>query len=224
MPDQDNGRYCDSCKKVVQDFREKSWKEINQIQQSGEEWICGVYNPKQAKKLERKMNWKFFLHWSYKAIAPALVTLGFIHTTPVPAQNNVTIQKDDTQWKYGTLKGNVTAKSDGSPVPFANITIRKEGKVIRGTASDFDGNFIITPIDQGIYELEISFIGYEAITISKVDFRKTNQITVQVEMEDSSDILGIVLGMMETTIQVNEPGHIDENMTSGKTYRRGEDF
>ena len=62
-----------------------------------------------------------------------------------------------------SLKGNISDSETGEPIPFANVFF--SGTLI-GTTSDLDGNFSLTVLNQGKYELIVSFVGYQ--TYSKL--------------------------------------------------------
>lgn len=47
----------------------------------------------------------------------------------------------------GSLKGKITDKNTGEPVPFANVVAEKNGNLVSGVTTDFDGNYTIKPLD-----------------------------------------------------------------------------
>ena len=55
----------------------------------------------------------------------------------------------------GSLKGTVSDAITGETIPMANIVIKSDGQTVMGGASDFDGNFIIKPIDLEIFQIFI---------------------------------------------------------------------
>ncbi|MCT4582272.1 MAG: carboxypeptidase regulatory-like domain-containing protein [Flavobacteriales bacterium] len=59
-----------------------------------------------------------------------------------------------------SINGTIIDES-GKPMPFVNITLRKDNIVRYGTNSDFDGNYTFDNISPGNYILEISFVGYQ---------------------------------------------------------------
>tara|TARA_B100001250_G_scaffold6926_1_gene5867 strand:- start:874 stop:4650 length:3777 start_codon:yes stop_codon:yes gene_type:complete len=68
----------------------------------------------------------------------------------------------------GSLKGTVSDAMTGETIPMANIVVKSDGVPVIGSASDFDGNFNIKPIEPGRYSVEISFIGYATIIQNNV--------------------------------------------------------
>jgi len=76
----------------------------------------------------------------------------------------------------GTLKGKVLEKETGEPIPFANVSILKNGKVITGGTTDFDGKFTIKPIPSGKVTVRTSSMGFSTIVLNNVQI-VTNSIT-----------------------------------------------
>ena len=74
----------------------------------------------------------------------------------------------------GSVKGKVKDKKTDEPLGFVNVTITQSGsdKVVNGAVTDVDGNFQITGVDMGSYELSITFVGYKTL---KRKFTLTNE-------------------------------------------------
>ena len=70
----------------------------------------------------------------------------------------------------GTMKGTIVDES-GEPLPFVNITLFQNGNLKTGGTTDFDGNFRISNLEPGKYDLEVSFVGYQT--------QKTEGIVIQ---------------------------------------------
>ena len=63
----------------------------------------------------------------------------------------------------GSIKGRVLDSKTLEPLPFANVFLNN---TTIGTVTDTSGNFLLKNINQaGIYELVISFVGYESVKI-----------------------------------------------------------
>ncbi|MGY6562539.1 MAG: carboxypeptidase regulatory-like domain-containing protein [Luteibaculaceae bacterium] len=58
------------------------------------------------------------------------------------------------------IQGKVTDQESGETIPFANIIIEMNGKMVAGTTSDFDGKYIIKPVPPGKYDVKVSSVGY----------------------------------------------------------------
>lgn len=66
------------------------------------------------------------------------------------------------------LKGKVSDRETEEPIPFANIVVYKDGKMITGSTTDFDGRYTIKPIASGYYDVRVTYIGYENIEMKGV--------------------------------------------------------
>jgi hypothetical protein len=67
----------------------------------------------------------------------------------------------------GVLKGAIR-EVDGLPIPFANVAVKQNGKLITGSSTDFDGEFRIESLEPGFYDIEISSLGFAPQFISDV--------------------------------------------------------
>lgn len=74
------------------------------------------------------------------------------------------------------IKGKIVDAGDKSALEFVNIALYKEGsdKLLKGITSDLDGSFRFTDIQEGTYQLQVSFVGYTTIRIPIV-LSKTNK-------------------------------------------------
>ncbi len=68
----------------------------------------------------------------------------------------------------GTLKGTIKDQITEEPIPFANIVVEIGGTQVGGGTSDFDGNYIIKPIQPGTYDVRATYIGYKTQIIQGI--------------------------------------------------------
>ncbi len=61
----------------------------------------------------------------------------------------------------GSLKGKITDKKSGEPLPFVNVVVENRGTQVSGGATDFDGEYFIKPISPGTYDVIVSYVGYQ---------------------------------------------------------------
>ncbi|MES2629195.1 MAG: TonB-dependent receptor [Bacteroidota bacterium] len=76
----------------------------------------------------------------------------------------------------GSVKGKLTDQSNGEAMPFANVVAKRNGVVVSGAQTDFDGGYFIKPLEPGSYDIEASFPGYQPKKIAGV-LVKSDQIT-----------------------------------------------
>ncbi len=62
-----------------------------------------------------------------------------------------------------SISGFIKDAKDGEPIPFTTATISylDSDKILKGTTADIDGYYILTNVDRGEYNLNISIIGYQ---------------------------------------------------------------
>jgi hypothetical protein len=97
----------------------------------------------------------------------------------VSAQSNSLFTGD------GELRGKITDKGTGQPVPFASIAIVKDNVIMTGASADEKGEYKIKPLSPGSYDIKAIFTGCQSLTISQV-LIEANNITF-LDMELSSD-------------------------------------
>jgi hypothetical protein len=67
------------------------------------------------------------------------------------------------QTGVGTIRGVVTEKESGDPLPFVNVVLFQNGVQKSGGKTDFDGKFQINSIEPGKYDVEVRFVGYQTL-------------------------------------------------------------
>ena len=93
----------------------------------------------------------------------------------------------------GSIKGSVKDKESGESIPFAKVAVMQNGN-IKGTAkTDFDGNFLISSLPPGEYDVEIRFVGYQPIRQEGV-IVSSDKYTIlpAIEMGASAEMLDVV--------------------------------
>ncbi len=109
-----------------------------------------------------------------------------------------------------SLQGKVTDQETGEPILFGSVAIFKNGVLMTGTETDFDGNYSITEIDPGTYDVEVSYVGYakQRVTGVKVLAGKANRLDIEMSSE------GVVLDEVVVT-EYRVPLVEQDNTTSG---------
>lgn len=89
----------------------------------------------------------------------------------------------------GVIKGKVFDEINNEPIIGANIIIQGTQN---GTVSDLDGNFILEDIPIGLYNLTISFIGYESVNIYELQVTSAIPANLNIAMRESGVELSTV--------------------------------
>ena len=66
------------------------------------------------------------------------------------------------------LQGKISDEVTGEPIIIGTVALYKEGVLVTGTDTDFDGNYFFSDLDPGTYDIEASYVGYQPKRISGV--------------------------------------------------------
>ncbi|GJM31639.1 MAG: hypothetical protein DHS20C18_06400 [Saprospiraceae bacterium] len=116
-----------------------------------------------------------------------------------------------------SLAGKVIDEETGEPIIFGNVAIYKGGNLITGTDTDFDGNYSFSNIDPGTYDVEVSYVGYQAqkVTEVKVLAGKSNKLDLKLG--------SAAIGLEEVLVTAYKVPLIEQdNTTSGKVITSDE--
>ncbi|NUQ80007.1 MAG: TonB-dependent receptor [Bacteroidetes bacterium] len=108
-----------------------------------------------------------------------LLTLLMLFSTLAVAQSPTGGRPSGT----GSVSGRILDSESGDPLEYSNIVlIRVRDSVMQsGTISDKTGEFILSEVPYGRYQLKVSFIGYDPATINEI---RVNPKEPQVRLED----------------------------------------
>lgn len=86
----------------------------------------------------------------------------------------------------GFIEGKVIDKANKQPLMFANVTIYKSGAEIpeTGTETDLDGNYSISNLDEGLYDVVVSYVGYTSLKTTKVKITSNKITTLNIELSE----------------------------------------
>lgn len=86
----------------------------------------------------------------------------------------------------GILKGKVTDRINNEPIGFANILVLGTDK---GTTTDIDGNYEISGLEPGLYDLRASYIGYSDRTEFEIQVTNSKPAVVNFALEAQAEQL-----------------------------------
>lgn len=90
----------------------------------------------------------------------------------------------------GVINGRITDATTNEAIPFANVVI--QGTTI-GAASDLEGNFELKNLTPGLYNVEVSFLGYRSKTEYEVQVFNNKPARVDFNLEEDSKTLEAVV-------------------------------
>lgn len=110
-----------------------------------------------------------------------------------------------------SLAGKVTDEETSEPILFGSVALYKNGVLITGTETDFDGNYSFSAIDPGTYDVEVSYVGYQPKRVTGVTVLAGKANKADISMASGS---GVVLE--EIIVTAYEVPLIEQdNTTSG---------
>ncbi|MEM8485854.1 MAG: TonB-dependent receptor [Bacteroidota bacterium] len=97
-----------------------------------------------------------------------------------------------------SVRGIVTAASDGLPLQGVNVVLRHDNGTFYGGVTDGDGVYAITRVTPGVYAMQVSFIGFQTISLEVIMAAEDTQI-LNFELEEGAAELDEVLIETERT-------------------------
>lgn len=113
----------------------------------------------------------------------------------------------------GELKGIVTEEDGKTPIPFANVVVEQNGKMVTGQSCDIDGNYWIKNINVGSYTVKFSSAGLPVQTYPNVDINAGKITFINPKMK--ADIT-----LTEFTVSTSKIKIDPDNTTEGGSYNR----
>jgi len=81
----------------------------------------------------------------------------------------------------GAIKGTIKDKKTGEYIIGANVVIQG---TIQGASSDFNGNYIISNVKPGVYNIVITYISYQTLIIEKIKITSGTESVVNAELSE----------------------------------------
>jgi len=206
------GRFCNSCSKVVVDFSMMSDREVLNYISKASNKICGrvsdeqlnrsIQMPVERKRISFKYLWSLLISsfmMTYKTHAQGEIKVNSIPATATaalkPVQDDISVtvgviyiaDRKKSKIKTHIIKGKVTTEN-GDKVPFATIEL-VESK--QNTISDSSGEFQLKVKSSYLNStLSVSSVGYETVL---VDLKEEDPDDVNIVMTNSkAELLGEV--------------------------------
>ncbi|MCG8327202.1 MAG: von Willebrand factor type A domain-containing protein [Chitinophagales bacterium] len=108
-----------------------------------------------------------------------------------------------------SLYGKVTDDS-GEPIIFGSVALNKDGILVKGAETDFDGNYQLSNIDPGIYDIEVAYVGYSPKKIQGIEVLAGIANKLDIELQISAVNLDEVV-----VVDYKVPLVEQDNTTSG---------
>ena len=105
--------------------------------------------------------------------------------------NNIKIKYADKTSLNPIIRGFIE-DGTGEPAIFATVKVIQNGNVIGGMQTDFDGNYELKNLQKGMYDLEVNYVGYDAVFVRGVIVNDKN-ITVDFPMYQTVNLNEVVI-------------------------------
>ena len=92
-----------------------------------------------------------------KTIVQLITVLSVLASQPMKAQNI-----------FGEIRGQVKDSAAKMPIPYANVIVLVDDRIITGATTDDDGYFSIKPVKPGNVQIKLDVIGYNPRIINQV--------------------------------------------------------
>ena len=92
----------------------------------------------------------------------------------------------------GSIKGTVLDETSEG-FPFVKVALYQFGNLKANATTDIEGNFKISNIDAGSYDLEIKFVGYKTYRLEKLIVKGGKLLPIDdIQLSESTELLEVV--------------------------------
>ena len=204
----DGGRHCAHCNKRVIDFTQSSDEELYNAVTSANGELCGRLLTTQ---INRPISIPYQPHSRLYRIAIAMgLGLIFTQSPQVLAQNSPPLVQDSLIFGKPKANDSLNSKTSGGisgrvidetkqGIVNAIVQVFKNNTLVGGNVTDYDGNFIVTPIQSGNYNIIITSMGYDSLIINNIQVESANfRIDKAIEMKIDPNLRLHVQGLLRS--------------------------
>lgn len=103
----------------------------------------------------------------------------------------------------GIIIGKIIDKQSNEPLPYVNVVVKEENKIVNGGITTDKGNFVINNLELKSYKVEIQFIGYKTILkkVSLTAGNKTVNLKTILLDEDATQLSEVDIVKERSTIE-----------------------
>jgi len=115
-------------------------------------------------------------------------------------------------WSQASIEGKIVEEGTTEGMIEATVAMYKNGSLIQGTTTDFDGNYAITNLEPGTYDIEVTYLGYQTLRQTGVVLKDGKTNRVNMSLSEEGELLN------EVVIKAYKAPLIEQdNTTQGKT-------
>ena len=116
---------------------------------------------------------------------------------------SILMAQSTTSGGSGVISGKIIDKNTKQPIPYVNVAVLEDTKIITGGITQENGTFSIKGLALKKYTVEIQFIGYkkvtQEVTLSEND-KSANLNTIAIE-EEAVQLEGVEIVKERSTIE-----------------------
>ena len=86
----------------------------------------------------------------------------------------------------GVIRGKVYNQLNNETIPFANVVLQGTTK---GASTDLDGNYEIRGLEPGLYNLEVTYVGFKKLVVFEVQVTNSRPAIVEFPLEEEVNTL-----------------------------------
>lgn len=124
----------------------------------------------------------------------------------------------------GGIKGKVVDVESDEELPFATVRLYLNDVIVGGANTDFDGKFEILNLDPGLYNLEVSYMGYPPLRLENLEVQAGKMLFIDdAELIMESQVIelkSMIYLYPESDMEVDVTLHDDGELTH--TYLKSE--
>lgn len=115
------------------------------------------------------------------------------------------------------ISGRVVEEESGLSAIGATVIVKQDGVIISGAVTDFDGYYQVKNLSPGMYDVEISYVGFMNTRTEGVQLSADRGASINASLYSDSEVLSemVVVGYKVPLIEV-------DNTTSGRTISASE--
>jgi hypothetical protein len=217
------GRFCAHCSETVIDFTNYSDSALyNFFAKNNSEHVCGRFL---GTQLDRNIHIPPQPHSQLYRLTVAFgLTLLFTQTPQLLAQNRTPIAVQSLPTKLtdtsnhanpGILKGNIMDDKK-EPLPSAVVQVFQNGVLKGGTVTDYDGDYNLSTLQPGTYEIRVIYYSYDTVNTTAVELIANQELTMNFTMSRNRKVTN------DDKIIVGRRFMLDMNNPTKRTYTREE--
>lgn len=112
-------------------------------------------------------------------------------------------------WTQTSIEGTIRDQENGDPIIFGTVALYRNGVLVTGTETDENGNYAISNLDPGTYNVNASYVGYQAKTIEGVILQAGRNLRLDIEISSGTVLDQVVV------VEYKVPLVEQDNTTTG---------